>query len=155
MLWLTSNQLTQIPTQLSSFSQLTQLDLSNNSFPVISSGSFIFKAPVDYLYLESDSISGIDPDAFQGDFSRGQIYLRSNSLVRFEEAVFRPLLEQMVVTSGGGLVNLESNPVNCGDCHLAWLIRDNPNLLNAVEAATCSDGTPFSSLSPSIFSTCP
>jgi Leucine-rich repeat (LRR) protein len=66
MLWLTSNQLTQIPTQLSSFSQLTQLDLSNNSFPVISSGSFIFKAPVDYLYLESDSISSIDPDAFQG-----------------------------------------------------------------------------------------
>ena len=66
MLWLTSNQLTQIPTQLSSFSQLTQLDLSNNSFPVIPSGSFIFKAPVDYLYLESDSISSIDPDAFQG-----------------------------------------------------------------------------------------
>ncbi|XP_046650032.1 uncharacterized protein LOC124341131 [Daphnia pulicaria] len=156
MLWLTTNQLTQIPAQMDSFSQLMQLDLSNNSLPaLIASGSFVFNAPVDYLYLESDGISSIEPDAFQGDFSRGQIYLRSNSLTRFEEAVFKSLLEQMVVTNGGGLVNLESNPVNCGDCHLAWLIRDNPNLLSAVKSATCSDGTPFASLSPSIFSSCP
>lgn len=67
MLWLTTNQLTQIPAQMGSFSQLMQLDLSNNSLPLIPSGSFIFNAPVDYLYLESDGISSIEPDAFQGD----------------------------------------------------------------------------------------
>jgi Leucine-rich repeat (LRR) protein len=68
MLWLTTNQLTQIPAQMDSFSQLMQLDLSNNSLPaLIASGSFVFNAPVDYLYLESDGISSIEPDAFQGD----------------------------------------------------------------------------------------
>ncbi|KAI9554619.1 hypothetical protein GHT06_019892 [Daphnia sinensis] len=156
MLWLASNQLTRVPAQLTSFSRLIQLDLSNNSFPVLSSGSFSFNAPVDYLYLESNTINSIEPGAFQGDFTRGRIYLRFNSLSRFEEAVFRPLLEQMIsATNNGGLVNLESNPLECGDCHLAWLIRDSPGLLNAVESAVCSDGTALSALNPSIFADCP
>ncbi|XP_057376103.1 phospholipase A2 inhibitor beta-like [Daphnia carinata] len=155
MLWLASNQLTRVPAQLSSFSRLIQLDLSNNSFPVLSSGSFSFNAPVDYLYLESNTINSIEPSAFQGDFTRGRIYLRFNSLSRFEEAVFRPLLEQMISVTNGGLVNLESNPLDCGDCHLAWLIRDSPSLLNAVESAVCSDGTAFSALNPSAFADCP
>ncbi|KZS13262.1 uncharacterized protein LOC123472400 [Daphnia magna] len=157
MLWLASNQLTRVPTQLTSFSRMIQLDLSNNSFPVLSSGSFSFNAPVDYLYLESNTINSIEPGAFQGDFTRGRIYLRFNSLSRFEEAVFRRLLEQMIsaTNNDGGLVNLESNPLECGDCHLAWLIRDSPSLLNAVESAVCSDGTAFSALNPSIFADCP
>lgn len=66
MLWLASNQLTRVPTQLTSFSRMIQLDLSNNSFPVLSSGSFSFNAPVDYLYLESNTINSIEPGAFQG-----------------------------------------------------------------------------------------
>lgn len=66
MLWLANNQLTRVPTQLTSFSRMIQLDLSNNSFPVLSSGSFSFNAPVDYLYLESNTINSIEPGAFQG-----------------------------------------------------------------------------------------
>ena len=49
------------------------------------------------------------------------------------------------------------DPVNCGDVmspDLAGLIHDNPNLLNAVESASFSDGTPFSSLFPSNFFCC-
>jgi hypothetical protein len=44
-------------TQIGSFSQLMQLDLSNNSCPLSPSVSFIFNAHVDYLYMESDAVS--------------------------------------------------------------------------------------------------
>ena len=30
------------------------------------------------------------------------------------------------------------DPIKC-DCHLAWLVRDNRNLLNYIEGAKCSD----------------
>lgn len=66
MVWLASNQLTRIPTQLASFPQLVQLDLSNNSFPTIASGSISFDAAVDYVYLESNNINSIEAGAFQG-----------------------------------------------------------------------------------------
>ena len=40
-------------------------------------------------------------------------------------------------------------------CHLAWLIRDNPNLLKVVGNGRCADGTRFEDIDPkTFFSTC-
>ena len=78
-LWLTGNLLTRIPSSLlSSFTQLIELDLSNNTFSILASGSFIFRTPVDYLYLESDSINSIEPGAFQGILSLCLIFKSNN-----------------------------------------------------------------------------
>ena len=40
------------------------------------------------------------------------------------------------------------DPFDCekDPCHLAWLIRDNRNLLGALRDATCSNGTKFERL---------
>lgn len=40
------------------------------------------------------------------------------------------------------------------DCHLAWLIRDNSNLLKAVEGGACSNGTAFNQLNPDGYNDC-
>ena len=40
-------------------------------------------------------------------------------------------------------------------CHLAWLIRDNPNLLKVVGNGRCTDGTRFEDIDPkTFFNTC-
>ena len=42
------------------------------------------------------------------------------------------------------------DPIDCVEdpCHLAWLVRDNPILLNAVPDAQCANGTSLKSLNP-------
>lgn len=46
-----------------------------------------------------------------------------------------------------------ADPTEC-DCHLAWLFRDNPNLVDRVVGGTCSNGTSFWSLTAQNFATC-
>ena len=48
------------------------------------------------------------------------------------------------------------DPFDCSDdlCHLAWLIRDNRQLLKATYGATCSNGTYFERLNPNGFGDC-
>ena len=50
-------------------------------------------------------------------------------------------------------IYLLTDPLDCSTdkCHLAWLIRDNPNLLKYVVDATCSNGTLFTDLKPADF----
>ena len=44
--------------------------------------------------------------------------------------------------------------IACGDCLLAWLVRDNPNLLDYVKDGFCSDlNTPFNQVDPLIYGT--
>ena len=42
------------------------------------------------------------------------------------------------------------DPIDCVEdpCHLAWLVRDNPILLNAVPDAQCANGTSLKNLNP-------
>ena len=47
------------------------------------------------------------------------------------------------------------DPINCADCNLAWLIRDNRRLLKNVLYTTCSNGTRFEDLNPNGYRTCP
>ena len=43
---------------------------------------------------------------------------------------------------------IELDPLEC-DCNLAWLIRDNRNLLPVIHGAQCSNSTRFEQLDPS------
>ncbi len=50
------------------------------------------------------------------------------------------------------------DPFDCylDPCHLAWLLRDNRNLLNGFyNPPECANGTAFEDLSPSLFQDCP
>ena len=49
------------------------------------------------------------------------------------------------------------DPIDCESdpCLLAWLIRDNRNLLPAVYLGQCSNGTVFEELDPNGYNDCP
>ena len=53
------------------------------------------------------------------------------------------------------LFKLTTDPFDCSDCHLTWLIRDNRRLLPAVYKGTCSNGTRFEDLNPNGYENCP
>lgn len=104
-------------------------------------------------------------------------------MTRFEATVFRSVLEKMALYSGYSnvdmyfskninielkiktnkdhfmfeiIVNLSNaDPIDCSDCHLAWLIRDNRNLMSAVVNGDCSNRTRFDLLDPNGFIACP
>ena len=42
------------------------------------------------------------------------------------------------------LIDCESDP-----CHLAWIVRDNPIMMNTIPGAQCSNGTSLRDLNPS------
>lgn len=63
---LSENQLTRIPSQLSSFPHLVYVDLKLNNITFIQSGSFNFTDPVIQLHLEKNELHQIEPGAFQG-----------------------------------------------------------------------------------------
>ena len=48
------------------------------------------------------------------------------------------------------------DPIDCesNHCHMAWLIRDNRNLLPAVYLGQCSNGTAFEDLDPNGYNDC-
>ena len=48
-----------------------------------------------------------------------------------------------------------ADPIDCSDCHLAWLIRDNRNLISALIDGQCSNGTRFEDLDPNGLADCP
>ena len=51
----------------------------------------------------------------------------------------------------------DTDPFDCASdpCHMAWLIRDNRDLLTPVASAQCSNGTWFTDLNPSALKGCP
>ena len=48
-----------------------------------------------------------------------------------------------------------TDPIDCSDCHLTWLMRDNRRLLTTITGGTCADGTAFFSLDPNGYADCP
>ena len=49
-----------------------------------------------------------------------------------------------------------AGPIDCDDhCHLAWLLRDNPQFLERIAFGQCANGTRFESLDPAGFTDCP
>ncbi|EFX61242.1 hypothetical protein DAPPUDRAFT_340376 [Daphnia pulex] len=94
-LLLDQNDLTDIPWQFGvpSFSKLYSLSLDEQKRGVLSipTDSF-YIIPDEYLYVAYNSLTTIEPGAFQGDFHNARIYLGANLLARFEEGVFKEML---------------------------------------------------------------
>ena len=96
------NPMTHIPSQIPSFKQLFTVGLGSNELTIIKSKAFNFNAPLDLLDLRINSISTIEPGAFQGKYANSSyIYLNGNNFTRFDAAVFQPVMEQIIATGGG------------------------------------------------------
>ena len=94
--------MTHIPSQIPSFKQLFTVGLGSNELTIIKSKAFNFNAPLDLLDLRINSISTIEPGAFQGKYANSSyIYLNGNNFTRFDAAVFQPVMEQIIANGGG------------------------------------------------------
>lgn len=153
VLTLSKNMITQVPQQVTALPSILNFALSNNNITLITTGALSLAAP-SKVYLNNISLDAIEADAFQGDYSYAEIDLTNNNLVSFDSLVFKPILTQMAgIANSTGTINLLNNPFSC-DCGLAWLIRDNPNLLKATNGATCANTTRFEDLNPGGYLEC-
>lgn len=153
VLTLSKNMITQVPQQVTALPSILNFALSNNNITLITTGALSLAAP-SKVYLNNISLDAIEADAFQGDYSYAEIDLTNNNLVSFDLLVFKPILTQMAgIANSTGTINLANNPFSC-DCGLAWLIRDNPNLLKATNGATCANTTRFEDLNPGGYLEC-
>lgn len=156
-----TNLLTTVPPQIQKHTLLTQVDLSFNTITLVRGGSFFFTNTLKSLNLDSNTLATISPGAFNGTGygSGSKITLTTNSLTSFSSGVFQSVLEGMA-TGGNNLttyIDIAGSSIDCSSvCPLAWLIRDNPNLLNFVQNAKCSNGKAFKELVGSpLFDACP
>lgn len=62
-------RITEIPSQVPSFTALRHLDLSSNSISTVKNGTLSFTVPVSHLEITKNKINSIEPAAFQGIYS--------------------------------------------------------------------------------------
>jgi len=127
------------------------------------------------IFCAHSNIRRIDPAAFQGDFRGTEIYLYFNAMTSLDPSVFKPLLTTATVTiTDSNSIDIftfihfihfihfnldgyfDSDPIVC-DCNLAWIIRDNPQLLDQLTAfCTDTDGSRINVhfLDPNRFKNC-
>lgn len=120
---LTENLLTKVPQHIPLFKGLKFLYLQDNDINRLTYGSLSMAGAVSSLFLSRNKISDIEPGAFQGvlesiiflkiklllpwsilllgNFSSGSLFLDFNELTRFDSAVFKSILEQMVWQGDG------------------------------------------------------
>jgi len=100
------------------------------------------------------------------------VSLNGNLLTRFEEEVFKSMLEDMefpgslVLYSSKYLTrcfkeqilnkSCNTDPFDCylDPCHLVWLLEDNRQLLDKQVGGQCNDGTYFEDITPILFAKC-
>ena len=126
-LW--TNKLTRVPSQLPRFTQLVSVDLNSNTIRSLPTGAFKFTSSLIDLYLESNLLAIVEPDAFQGDYgSKTIVWMSSNSLTRFESSAFQSLLETLLAKgSGNAFINIFnsklSKTINIADSNLISINR--------------------------------
>jgi len=147
---LDEGNLTRVPEQIKSFSNLQYLGMSVNPIDTIATGALALNAKLDFLYLTQLGLDRLEPGALPDDYSTTNIHLSYNNLTLFDYATFHPVLDTMTT----GFVELFLNPFDCG-CSVAWLVRDCRDLLVHVRYATCVNGTRFEDLNPLGFADCP
>lgn len=157
------NALTKVPDQIaSSLHQLVYVNLPNNQIQSLPSGALNFdstSAMLDVVFLNNNQMTSIASGAFQGDgYGEGSVVrLYSNELTRFEAGVFQSVLEKMAPFGyPKAFVDVFNNPFDCvsDHCHMAWIIRDNRDLLPALRYGKCANGTEFERLDPNGYSDC-
>ena len=163
----------------SSFPLLNSLDVSYNQIKNFETGSLGFSPnqQIAKINLQGNRLENIEPGAFEGDFSNAKIFMGYNNLPRLDSDVFKKMLEQMVTGIGNIdlgqyaaaskliIFNVIENVVfiflnladivECGDCSLAWLIRDNRPLLRPILNGGCNNGSSFINLDPNGYNDCP
>ncbi|KAK4011369.1 hypothetical protein OUZ56_020483 [Daphnia magna] len=158
---LDNNKLTKIPEMISSLSQLEQIDLGFNEITVIAKNSLPRNNTAKGLTfsLQRNPIKTIEPGAFGGSIGSGaHVKLEDIRLTRLDSKIFRPMLERMEIRAKNvlgktPLLFIGNNPIQC-DCHLAWLVRDNRNLLKHIEGGKCNDSTELLDLKAADFIRC-
>nr|CAG4641628.1 EOG090X04MD [Eurycercus lamellatus] len=150
--------LTRVPGEIREFKGLDVFQLTGANIPNIASGAFDLD-DINGLVLSNNNVESIETGAFQGNYSVAGVSLDGNKLTRFEESVFLEMLQQMnQVSDPRAHISLAGNPIDCESdpCHLAWIIRDNRELLlTFVLEGVCSNGTPFSALDEQVLASCP
>ncbi|XP_057375236.2 mucin-5AC-like, partial [Daphnia carinata] len=143
--------ISRIPTALSVLSALHSLDISLCPITTVSSSSLSFSAPaVKALNLEKTSLSIIVENTFNNRYyGNAKVLLDDNKLQDFRSSIYLKILMDMKTATVGesGSLSVTNNPINCGNCQLAWLVRDTRELLPFVNG-TCSNGTNFRDLNP-------
>ncbi|CAG0894407.1 unnamed protein product, partial [Darwinula stevensoni] len=107
MLKMNGNPITQFPDGF--FQTLDKLVefwcISCNLGPTLATGSLAFYSDaLEYVALDLNSISSLEPGAIAGLISSTVLDLRSNAIVTLPESSFRPILEVLVL--GTGSINL-------------------------------------------------
>jgi len=152
------SQVTRVPPKVNQFTSLDRFQfLENYQTTTLTAGTFPATFTPAEIYVSYCSITTIEADTFQGDFSGRQVSLTGSELTSFDENVFGPVLRSMYSGDNGGALYLER--VGACDCGLAWLNRDNPQLLSYMYYAECylqsSGWTAVKDLDPVFFTNCP
>ena len=132
-------------------------------------------SPISFFFFPPPSLPTTHLSALTGDFRGTEIYLYFNAMTSLDPSVFKPLLTTATVTiTDSNSIDIftfihfihfihfnldgyfDSDPIVC-DCNLAWIIRDNPQLLDQLTAfCTDTDGSRINVhfLDPNRFKNC-
>lgn len=112
-LYLEGNHLTAVPKELSTFRQLTLIDLSNNSISMLTNHTFSNMSHLSTLILSYNRLRCIPVHAFNGLRSLRVLTLHGNDISSVPEGSFNDLTSLSHLALG-------TNPLHC-DCSLRWL----------------------------------
>ncbi|XP_032769091.1 slit homolog 3 protein [Rattus rattus] len=112
-LYLEGNHLTAVPKELSTFRQLTLVDLSNNSISMLTNHTFSNMSHLSTLILSYNRLRCIPVHAFNGLRSLRVLTLHGNDISSVPEGSFNDLTSLSHLALG-------TNPLHC-DCSLRWL----------------------------------
>ncbi|NP_112611.1 slit homolog 3 protein precursor [Rattus norvegicus] len=112
-LYLEGNHLTAVPKELSTFRQLTLIDLSNNSISMLTNHTFSNMSHLSTLILSYNRLRCIPVHAFNGLRSLRVLTLHGNDISSVPEGSFNDLTSLSHLALG-------INPLHC-DCSLRWL----------------------------------
>jgi len=134
-----------LPESLGNFVALKELVMNKmNGIKTLPTGSIpIASSDISHVALWGGQLEEIQPDFIhfleEGTLNGANLVLSYNKLKKLDEKVFKPLLTDLEVT-----LFIYGNSIPC-DCDLAWLLRDNPKLLEKVLQGECNyEGKTFS-----------
>jgi hypothetical protein len=141
---LSKNRFTEVPVAFNYISNLRNVNLQYNIIQRVNNESFNFwhchwcdQGKKGYIDLSYNNIGAIDDGAFKGTFDNTTINLGNNMLPAIPPSLRNVM--KMMIRGTGQIVNSSSNYI-C-DCSMAWLVRDNPELISSIwPSVMCHNG---------------